>query len=338
MKQNPRDVCGVVFSLVVSACAPEIEQVDISGATMGTTYTVRVVADGVDESSLRQNTGAMLERIDAQMSTWRAESEISRFNRTRNTDWFGISGEFMAVLSGAREISRQTDGAFDVTLGKLVEAWGFGSSRSPARVPDPEMISAYLAHSGPDKLEIDPSRGAVRKIDPELQLDLSAIAKGFAVDAVAGVLARAGIEDFLVEIGGEVRASGKRLDGSSWQVAIEQPRTKNRSVQTVLPLRDAAIATSGDYRNYFELEGERYSHIIDPLTGSPPDHQVASVSVIADDAMTADALATALMVMGTGKALAHAAEHDLAVMVIERDGDQFLVHTSDRFRLLSSAE
>lgn len=331
-----RAVPCLLLGIAVAACSPEVEQVELFGETMGTTFSVKVVGEHIDESALAQRIEAVFEAINAQMSTWRQDSEISRFNRVRTREWFQISEDFMRVLASARRITQQTGGAFDVTVTGLVKLWGFGSSQRQIKVPSPEAIAEMLSHTGPGTVEIDASRGAVRKVDPAAQLDLSGIAKGYAVDAVAGVLEEAGLDDFLVEIGGEIRASGERPDGGAWRVAIEKPDSRGRSIQLTLPLVNAALATSGDYRRYFDVADMRYSHIIDPRTGNPVDNSVASVSVVAGDTMTADALATGLMVMGTEKALALAARNKLAVMIIKRDGSDYRVIVSADFDRLQS--
>lgn len=321
-----------MLPLVAFACSEAAEQVDISGETMGTTYTIRLIGNDIDAAEIRDQVETTLRKINAQMSTWEPDSEISRFNRLRSNDWFRVSDEFIQVLSAAQKINRLTDGAFDITIGDVVNLWGFGSTHGNA-VPDPASIAARLRHTGPEKIDVVPARKMIRKNDPDTLLDLSGIAKGYAVDALAEIVIDAGVSRFLVEIGGEVRASGRRADGALWQVAVEKPDSSGRSVYRVIGLDNAAIATSGDYRDFFEVEGKRYSHIIDPATGTPPDHGTASVSVITDAAMTADALATGFMVMGKKKALALATESSIATLIIERRGNGFDVHRSDQFEL-----
>lgn len=331
-----RAVLYSLLPLVIAACSPAINQIDVSGETMGTTYTLKAIGEGINKTDIKQQVEALFERINAQMSTWRPDSEISRFNRVRTGGWFEISDEFMLVLDTAHRINQQTGGAFDVTVGGLVKLWGFGPSIRRNKAPESKAITEQLGHTGPATFAIDLSRNMIRKVDPEMQLDLSGIAKGYAVDAVAEILAQSGSDDFLVEIGGEVRASGRRLDGAPWRVAIEKPDTQGRSIQAAVSLDNAAIATSGNYRDYFQIGNKRYSHIIDPKTGSPSNNGVASVSVITDDVMTADALATGLMVMGAEKALTLAAKNNLAVMIIERDGNEFRVFSSGGFDTLQS--
>lgn len=320
----------------IAACDPAIEQIDLSGETMGTTYGISVIGSGIDAKALKQRVENEFAKIIDQMSTWHDDSEISRFNRDQKGDWFKISAAFMRVMESAQQINQQTEGAFDVTVSVIVKLWGFGIFPRQHSVPEPDKIAEALTHVGPAAIEIDSSTSSIRKVDPEAQLDLSGIAKGYAVDAIAEMFEEDGIENFLVEVGGEIRAAGRRLDGSAWRVAIEKPTSQSRSLQLTLHLDDAALATSGDYRDYFEIGTKRYSHIIDPRTGSPPDNGIASVSVITDEAMRADALSTGLMVLGTNKALELAAQDNLAVMVIERQGSGFRVFKSKAFEALES--
>ena len=324
--------------LGTAACDTATEQIDLFGETMGTTYGVSAIGSGVDSKKLKQQIENKFSEITNQMSTWHDDSEISRFNLDQEGGWFKISGEFMQVLESAQKINQQTERAFDVTIGKIMELWGFGVFPRQQIVPEPNRIAEALSHVGPSTIEIDSTASSIRKVDPKARLDVSGIAKGYAVDAIANILKKEGVENFLVEIGGEIRAAGRRLDGSAWRVAIEKPTSQSQSLLLTLKLEDAALATSGDYRDYFEIGNRRYSHIIDPRTGRPPDNGVASVSVITDSAMRADALATGLMVLGTDRALAIAAANNLAVMVIERKENEFRVFKSAAFEGLESAE
>jgi thiamine biosynthesis lipoprotein len=287
---------------------------------------------------LRRELQETLDRINGQMSNWRTDSLISRFNRDRTGGWFAVSDELVLVLDAARRINRQTGGAFDVTVGGLVNLWGFGASEASPGIPIRSAIDAALAHSGQAKLEVDTAGRAIRKIDPRLEIDLSGIAKGYGIDALANVLERSEVHDFIVEIGGEVRASGARPDGLPWRVAVERPGPGGRVLRGAIALDGAAIATSGDYREFFEINGRRYSHIIDPRTGSPPDNGVASASVVAGDALTADALATACMVMGKEKAMAMAERRGLAVMITERKRGGYSVFRSSAFDALQAID
>ncbi len=314
-----------------------IEPIKLTGETMGTTYNITAINGHVGQIDLKQRIDRALGRIDDQMSTWRHDSEISRFNGDRTGGWFVVSDEFLRVLDAARSVNQQTGGAFDITVGGLVNLWGFGASERRSEKPGTDSIKEKLAHVGHEKFEIDTDRTAIRKIDLETEIDVSGIAKGYAVDTVAEILLQSGFEDFIVEIGGEIRSAGRRPDGTPWRVAIERPDSGNRPIQMIIALDYASIATSGDYHNYFEIGDKRYSHIIDPKTGGPPENGVASVSVVTDEAMAADALATGLMVMSTDEALSLAAVNHLAVMIIERIGDDFRVIQSDSFEALRSA-
>lgn len=297
----------------------------ITGTTMGTTYAVTFhdAERAAEVGALQSDVDALLERIDAQMSTWRADSELSRFNRSRELDWFPISAGTAYVVGAANVISALSSGAFDVTVGPFVNLWGFGPAGSRAGPPSEQRIETTMASVGYRKVSVRAFPPALRKEHPDIYVDLSAIAKGYAVDEVARLLDERHISAYLVEIGGELRAHGSRSDLSPWKIAIEQPQPGERSVQSIVTLREMAIATSGDYRNYVEKDGRRYSHTIDPRTGRPIDHNLASVSVIAASAMHADALATAIMVLGPEQGYRLALEEGLAVQLVIRSGDGF---------------
>ena len=292
---------------------------------MGTTFAVTVVgpvSDSVAER-LREDIEVTLADVDGAMSTYDHDSELSRFNRWQRTDWFTLSPPTFEVFRQAQEVSRLTRGAFDVTVAPLVNAWGFGAAGPAASLPTDTEVTALLANVGETMLEMDHDPPRIRKFRPAMQSDLSALAKGFAVDRVADLLDRGddGVEGYLVEVGGEVRTRGRNEDGHPWRVGIERPVDGPSSIQRVLELTDAALATSGDYRNYFEHEGRRYSHTIDPRTGYPVDHRLVSVSVVDATCMRADALATALEVLGPEEGLALALEQGLAAFLITREAD-----------------
>jgi thiamine biosynthesis lipoprotein len=265
------------------------------------------------------------------MSTWRADSELSLFNqRSDQSEWIAVSNGLFEVLKKAEEISMMTEGAFDVTIGPVVNLWGFGPQARPEQIPSEESLAESLAATGFEKLELRASPPAVRAT-PSQYVDLSAIAKGYAVDAVARFLESEGIEAYLVEIGGEVRVSGRKPGGSTWRLAIEQPVSEGREVNRVVALESRAMATSGDYRNYYESDGRRYSHTIDPETGKPISHKLASVTVIADDCMTADGLATGLNVMGYERANELAVRENIPAYFIVRTDEGFETHQTPAF-------
>ncbi len=293
----------------------------LRGPTMGTQYSVKFGEGAADASAVHGEVRSVLARINALMSTYQSDSELSLFNTTASVDWTEVSVDTHNVMDEALRVGGLTQGAFDVTVGPLVNLWGFGSTGRTLTVPQDELLAD--AASTVDYRRLNSSGLSIRKSAPDLQVDLSAIAKGYAVDRVAELLDRHGIEDYLLDIGGELRARGRKPDGGGWRVGIERPVPGSRSVYRVVELGNRAIATSGDYRNYFEHEGRRYSHTVDPRTARPVTHPLASVSVIADTAMTADAFSTAIMVLGPDEGYEFARSNDLAASLIVRREDGF---------------
>jgi len=294
--------------LIPLACGPVQRDHSLSGFTMGTTYTIRIADTPMAPAALQQlqeKVDAVLEEVNRQMSTYLPDSEISRFNRAGTDEPFPLSADFLAVMRLALLISSATDGAFDPTVGALVNLWGFGPDRTERRHPTDAQIETARRTVGWRHLSLTDEGQLVKDI-PGLYLDLGAIAKGFGVDKVALLLLSHGVEDFLVEIGGETLGVGQNAEGVPWRVGVMRPDFKPGSdLQGIVHLSGSrAIATSGDYQNYFlDEEGRIRSHIIDPRTAAPVPHAVASVSVLADDCITADALATALTVLGPGEGL-----------------------------------
>jgi thiamine biosynthesis lipoprotein len=309
---------------------------------MGTLYTVKIVDPprSVDPQALRAGIDRLLRQVDTRMSTYMPDSELSRFNAARTGDWIAVSPGLVTVLKEALRVSEATGGAFDVTVGPLVNLWGFGPGGGADELPSDGALQAALARVGYRHLHLRDSPPAVSKDRPDLYVDLSAIAKGYAVDRVTEYLASQDMENYMVEVGGEVRARGHNARGTRWRIAIERPSAHGRAVQLIVALDDAGVATSGDYRNYFERDGYRYSHTIDPTTGRPITHTLASVTVIAPSTMHADALATGLMVLGPQKGYALAGRLGLAAFFIlkiedgfrERTTPAFIPYRSDRYR------
>lgn len=292
--------------------------ITVGGDTMGTTYKVKLVPrPGVDAAAVRGAVQAALEEVDASMSTYRQDSELSRFNASTSTDPVPISDGLHHVMEVALEVGRASGGALDVTVGPLVDAWGFGPTER--REPDAGALSALRARVGLAKLGLD-DRG-LRKAASDLRVDLSAVAKGHAVDRVARALDRLRVEHYLVEVGGELSARGSRPDGEPWRVAIEKPDEARRAVERVLPLSGSGLATSGDYRNYYEKDGKRRSHLIDPRSGLPIEHGLASVSVVHPRVAVADAWATALSVLGPVAGPEVAEREGLSALFIVRQAD-----------------
>lgn len=305
--------------------ASTLEQVEWGGLTMGPiTYKVIVVASPqLEVEPLKSQVSATLERINSRMSTYQPESEVSRFNRSDNVDWFEVSDETARVVARAQELSRDSDGAFDITVKPLVELWNFGAGRGEFKLPGEAKIREVKEAIGWEKLEVRLQPAGLRKSDPRLQIDLSAIAKGYAVDAVATDLLAAGVDNFFVEIGGEALARGAKPGGVAWRVGIERPQEVGQAVQRVVELTNRAIATSGDYRNFAMVDGQRYSHEIDPATGWPVRNQLASATILAADCMTADGLATAVMVLGPERARELLARYQAEAFYLQRVGAGF---------------
>ena len=321
-----RGPAAVVAVLCLTACAAE--EAEFGGATMGTTWSVKVVDSPVPPERLRASLAATLEQVNTLMSTYDPDSELMRFNAAPMRTPFVISTQTGEVIRLAQTIARATEGAFDVTVGPLVNLWGFGPRQQPVEVPTPDAIADARARVGFGRLHL---RDGTLLKDAPLFVDLSAIAKGHAVDELASVLAEAGVGRFLVEVGGELRAAGLNASGRPWRVAIEAPKADTREIYRVVELRGMGLATSGDYRNYFETDVRRYSHMIDPRTGAPIAHRVASVSVLHTSVAEADGWATALNVLGLEDGMMIATREGLRAMFIIRDGDAFAAHASPAF-------
>ncbi len=328
----------IVMSLALAACKRSANVLELSGSTMGTSYTVVAVDhdNSVDKSALSGAIGEALSQVNMQMSNWDPTSEVSRFNAAKTTEGLALSPELARVVSAAQDVNLASDGQFDITLGSAIEAWGFGANGGAQdRVPSSETLASAVESHG---LEID--GGTVRKAHPDTQIYLSSIGKGFGVDQVARAVQSFGLKDFMVEIGGDLFVAGLNPDGQPWQIGIESPDALSQQAYDVASISNLGMATSGDYRNYFEKEGERFSHILDATTGRPIAHKTASVTVLAENAMLADAWATAMLVLGAERGLEIANQRDLAVMFIDRDesvGDiGFSTVKSNRFEALQA--
>jgi thiamine biosynthesis lipoprotein len=297
-------------------------RVELSGSAMGTRWSLVIGAadrSRADLELVRAAIESSFAAVETRMSTWDPDSELSRFNRHRSTEPFPLSAETLAVLATAQRLSERTGGAFDVTVRPLVAAWGFGAgARTPDLAPSPEELLDLRARVGHRLLELDPVAASARKRHPELECDLSAIAKGWALDRAVETVLELGFDALLLELGGEVRVVGERPGGGAWRVAIERPEPGGRALHRSVELRDAALATSGDYRSFYEVAGERRSHLLDPRSGRPVEHGLASVSVVHAEAALADAWATALAVLGPDAGLALAEAEGLGAYFLER--------------------
>lgn len=311
-----------------------------SGRAMGTYFRITLVTRGelvqAQTETLRASVAAALERVESLMSTYRSESELSQFNAARHTDWIPVSRETALVVREAIEVGCTSGGVYDVTVGPLVNLWSFGPDHGrPAAVPSEEELARAKSRVGLDQLDVRLDPPALRKHRSDLYVDLASIAKGFGVDRVAEALDRAGLDDYCVDVGGEIRTKGCNARGIDWHIAIERPVDGDQSAAEIVPLSNLAMATSGDYRIYFEVDGVRYSHEIDPRTGWPIHHALASVTVVDPSCMRADAWATALLVAGPEAGYAMAVEHRLAACFLIKAGSGFETRWTPGFEPLS---
>lgn len=322
----------VAVVLLLAGCEQRQPAIQLAGATMGTQYSVKVVnAGAVEANVLKAEIDALLTAVNATMSTYDPASELSRLNRNPSTAWIGISQELSDVLQGAVAIGQASGGAFDVTVGPLVNLWGFGPGRGTSAVPDAAAIERERQRIGLDKLVLRASPAAVRKRRGDVMIDLSGIAKGYAVDRIAEHLDARGVTDYLIDIGGELRAGGVNQTGAPWRIGIENPMIGGPAIVQTVPLSGNGMASSGNYRNFFEIDGVRYGHTIDPRTGSPTQHRLAAVTVVHRSTMIADAWATALMSLGFAAGVKIAEAHGLAVLFIVGAADTWESHATRAF-------
>jgi FAD:protein FMN transferase len=326
----------ILFSLAsLAACQKQNAQLlTLTGLTMGTTYSVKIVATGItdDRNVIHDDIETILQEVNLAMSTYIKDSELSLLNQSNVIDEVSLSDDLYFVIEHSNNISLMTDGAFDITIGPLVNLWGFGPDPFTREIPSDRSIDALKQQTGYEKIRLNKAVRTIAKTDPDLTLDLSGIAKGFAVDKIANYLNKNNYQNYLVEIGGELIGKGKNVSNKSWLIGIEQANPLKRSVQRIVRLDNIALATSGDYRNYFEKNGVRYSHTIDPITGKPINHQLASVTVLDKSTMYADALATAFMVLGTNKTHTLANKLGIPVYTMTKTKTGFKERYNDFFK------
>ncbi len=304
-----------------------------SDGIMGTRFNIKVsqLPDTVDANQLQQQIKQLLDLLNMQMSTYLPDSELSILNRSQSVNWQPVSVPLYEVLYKAKQVNKQSHGAFDVTVGPLVNLWGFGPDPMHFVAPAEKLITEKLKQTGSEYLFLNEENKSFKKGIPGLYIDLSALAKGYAVDQVALLLEKQGIQHYMVEIGGELRLRGHNVDGSPWRIAIEKPTVDRRMIQKILPVTNISMATSGDYRNFFEVDGVRFSHTIDPRTGSPITHKLASVTILSDTCMDADAWATALTVLGPEQGFELAEKRQIAALFIIKTADGFSEKSTSAF-------
>lgn len=342
MRLTPRRAGLVTASLVLGwllwpLAAFAVPLQTLTGDTMGSTWSVTLQAEPTELPALKLGIQAQLDLVVAQMSTWEADSDLSGFNSAAAGTSVALSPQLGEVIKAALELADDTNGAFDPTVGPLVNLWGFGpdngaTGHDSQHQPAPDALAAARARVGWSQLSIDAHGNLTQP--GGVYLDLSGIAKGYGVDQVARYLLEQKVEAFLIEVGGELRAYGRKADGSDWRIAVEQPApddTVDSDIQVVVALDGLAMATSGDYRHYFDDAGQRYSHTIDPRTGFPVQHGLASVTVLHESCMQADALATALTVLSPQQGWDYAQLHGLAVLLTWHGGDGFASRMTPAF-------
>jgi len=310
--------------------------VEIYGSTMGSTYSIKWVsdADSLPAEEVKQQVEEMLEEFEEVASTWRPHSLLSRFNAAPAGTCEQMPQSILDLVTLAEELHEQSGGGFDITLGPLMRLWGFHGDGEP-RIPDATAIDEAMKRTGQEHLHV---RGRQLCKDRALEVDISGIAAGYMVDRVAERLIAMGIESYMVELTGELRADGLKPGGLPWRIAVEEPRDESRVAQLVLPLRGYSVSTSGDYRNFFEQDGMRYSHTFDPASGRPVLQDLAAVTVLHPSAAWADGLSTVLLVKGSEQGWEYAKQHDLAALFVIRDGDGFVSRSTPGFKALQQGE
>jgi thiamine biosynthesis lipoprotein len=324
-----RFIIGYIVAFILTACSTkqqsDINYIQLQGNAQGTTF--KIIYDDSLHRDFSIQIDSLLKKLDTSLSTYVPESIISKVNKNDST--VVLDQHFITVFNRSQEISELSEGAFDITVAPLINAYGFGFGKKENI--DSLLIDSLLNYVGYNKVKIENNK--VIKQHPAIQLDFNAIAQGYSVDVLADFLEKKGIENYMIEIGGELRCKGKNSKGNYWNIGIDKPieNLQKREMQTIVPLKNKAMATSGNYRKFYEKDGVKYSHTIDPKTGWPVEHQLLSATVIADDAMTADAFATVFMVMGKDKAIEFLETHknlNLQVYLIFQNKDKLEVYST----------
>ena len=330
---------SLLSSIIAIGCSSDdklLSSYDLRGNTMGTTYLVTLIAPPADTNleQLQISIQGKLEHIENIASTYRSDSELSLFNANPSTNWVAVNPEFCDMIAAAQDVSETPGGAFDITVGPLVNLWGFGPPKSEQELPTDEEVAAARLKVGNMKLQTDCEQSMLRKTIADVYVDLSGWAKGYAVDEVAALLDASQLTNYLVEIGGELRLSGHNAEQQKFAIAVEKPLQNNTMDYSIVRLSDVAVATSGDYRNFYEHDGQRYSHTIDPRTGRPVTHDLAGVTVVTESTAYADAMATALLVLGPEEGHELAEQLDLASYFLVRTDQGIEEITTSQFAQL----
>jgi len=315
-------------------CQQEAKETELSGAAQGTTYHIKLAMRGVTTpvADIQHEVTATLAEIDAQLSNYREDSEISRINRQERVTWIPVSAEISGLLAISQTVYERSNGCYDLTVKPLFDLWGF--SRHENRVPTDQEIAKVLPHIGMSLLEIDSLNNKIRKKDPLVKIDVSSIAQGYSVGVLAKRIEAMGVHNYLVEIGGEMVVKGHKSNGKDWRVGVETPTPLSKELSKVIDIREqhgTAVMTAGTYRNYFEDKGQTYSHILNPRTGRPVTHHLVSVTVMHEDPSWADAWDTALLCVGEQEAIRIAEEEKLKVLLIYEQDQKLVEYPSKAF-------
>ena len=333
-----KSVTSLLMCFLLFGCfGDEKEQlpVSMSGQTMGTTYNITIVDNplNLSKETLKKRVEETLAEINSKMSNWYDQSEISSVNSNTSGEPIDLSHELFDVINIAKDINIKSNGAFDVTSAPLINLWGFGPKKTEKKIPtEVEVTKALKLVGQPQLLELIPGLRQLKKATPKVSINLSALAKGFGIDMVASTLEEQKIRNFLVEIGGDLITSGTNKDGKAWTIGIEAPKVEEQIVQSVIKIKNQAMATSGDYKNFFEKNGIKYSHIINPKTGYPIRHKTLSVTVLAETAVLADGWATAMLVLGSNEGMIVANKLGIPVFFISSVAKTFITDVSESFK------
>lgn len=333
-----RPVIAVALAAALTGCFNSMESVsEVSGSTMGSSYSIKwVSAEGTPApQTLHEEIEALLSNFDSEVSTWRDDSDLARFNAMPADSCSEMPASVLELVGMGHILAEESAGDFDLTLGPLLQLWGFHGGNGGQVVPDAQAQQDVLLKVGQRHLRVE---GSQLCKSTNVQVDASAIAAGYMVDKVVDHLLARGINSYMVEITGELKAAGMKPGKTHWKIAIEEPRDEERMAHLIVKLDGQAVSTSGDYRNYFEYEGKRYSHTFDPISGRPVMHELAAVTVLHNSAARADGLSTVLLVKGPAKGWDFALEHDIAALFVVRDGTRFVSKATPSFTALTQSE
>jgi thiamine biosynthesis lipoprotein len=326
-----RKILGLLLVIgPLSGCGNGNSLESFGGPTMGSTYSIKYVRhNGIPgPAEVRQQVEKILSEVDQQMSTYRSDSDIERFNDLPANSCQPMPASILQLVRVGEQLSTDSDGSFDLTVEPLLNLWGFGPQARNEKVPSAEALAQVRQRVGHGHLRIEADRLCK---DAPVEVDFNSIAAGYAVDRIAAQLTAMGIDSYLAEVTGELKAAGKKLDGSPWRVALEEPRDDQQVAERVIAVDGYGVSTSGDYRNYFEQDGRRYSHTFDARTGAPVEHTLASVTVIHPSALMADGLSTLLLILGPQRGWDYAEKHDIGAFFVMRTDTGFVTRTSQAF-------